>query len=89
MPDQSELTLKLCSHFGVRDQIPYCDIVVQVECYDYDNDGSHDLIGIFETTMTRLKEASRSSPVGNFTLSYPGSCFCNFYPFFLLHSGRV
>lgn len=35
----------------------------QVECYDYDNDGSHDLIGTFETTMTRLKEASRSSPV--------------------------
>lgn len=35
----------------------------QVECYDYDNDGSHDLIGIFETTMTRLQEASHSSPV--------------------------
>uniref|UniRef100_A0A8C7IVR1 Copine III n=2 Tax=Oncorhynchus TaxID=8016 RepID=A0A8C7IVR1_ONCKI len=34
----------------------------KVECYDYDNDGSHDLIGIFETTMTRLQEASRSSP---------------------------
>uniref|UniRef100_A0A8C4H2G3 Copine 3 n=1 Tax=Dicentrarchus labrax TaxID=13489 RepID=A0A8C4H2G3_DICLA len=34
----------------------------KVECYDYDNDGSHDLIGIFETTMTRLKEASRTSP---------------------------
>uniref|UniRef100_A0A8C8F0N5 Copine-3 n=1 Tax=Oncorhynchus tshawytscha TaxID=74940 RepID=A0A8C8F0N5_ONCTS len=35
---------------------------IKVECYDYDNDGSHDLIGIFETTMTRLQEASRSSP---------------------------
>lgn len=35
----------------------------QVECYDYDNDGSHDLIGMFQTTMTKLKEASRSSPV--------------------------
>lgn len=35
----------------------------QVECYDYDNDGSHDLIGTFQTTMTKLKEASRSSPV--------------------------
>ncbi|CAB1340797.1 unnamed protein product [Coregonus sp. 'balchen'] len=34
----------------------------EVECYDYDNDGSHDLIGIFETTMTRLQEASRTSP---------------------------
>nr|XP_046148392.1 copine-3 isoform X2 [Oncorhynchus gorbuscha] len=35
---------------------------IKVECYDYDNDGSHDLIGIFETTMTRLQEATRSSP---------------------------
>ncbi|XP_064805205.1 copine-3 isoform X2 [Oncorhynchus masou masou] len=35
---------------------------IKVECYDYDNDGSHDLIGIFETTMKRLQEASRSSP---------------------------
>uniref|UniRef100_A0A4W5M2Z1 Copine-3 n=1 Tax=Hucho hucho TaxID=62062 RepID=A0A4W5M2Z1_9TELE len=35
---------------------------IKVECYDYDNDGSHDLIGIFETTMTRLQEASRTSP---------------------------
>ncbi|XP_070841681.1 copine-3-like isoform X2 [Chaetodon trifascialis] len=38
------------------------DKPIKVECYDYDNDGSHDLIGIFETTMTRLKEASRTSP---------------------------
>ncbi|XP_020501032.1 copine-3 isoform X1 [Labrus bergylta] len=38
------------------------DKPIKVECYDYDNDGSHDLIGIFETTMTSLKEASRSSP---------------------------
>lgn len=37
--------------------------IVLVECYDYDNDGSHDLIGTFQTTMTKLKEASRSSPV--------------------------
>lgn len=35
----------------------------QVECYDYDSDGSHDLIGAFQTTMTQLKGASRSSPV--------------------------
>ncbi|XP_067290437.1 copine-3 isoform X1 [Pseudorasbora parva] len=35
---------------------------IKVECYDYDNDGSHDLIGIFETTMTRLQGASRSAP---------------------------
>uniref|UniRef100_A0A8B9HXF5 Copine-3 n=1 Tax=Astyanax mexicanus TaxID=7994 RepID=A0A8B9HXF5_ASTMX len=35
---------------------------IKVECYDYDNDGSHDLIGIFETNMKRLQEASRTSP---------------------------
>uniref|UniRef100_A0A669P7H7 Copine 3 n=1 Tax=Phasianus colchicus TaxID=9054 RepID=A0A669P7H7_PHACC len=35
----------------------------KVECYDYDSDGSHDVIGSFQTTMSKLKEASRSSPV--------------------------
>uniref|UniRef100_A0A8C1U5W9 Copine III n=1 Tax=Cyprinus carpio TaxID=7962 RepID=A0A8C1U5W9_CYPCA len=34
------------------------DKPIKVECYDYDNDGSHDLIGIFETNMKRLQEAS-------------------------------
>uniref|UniRef100_A0A8D3BL01 Copine-3 n=1 Tax=Scophthalmus maximus TaxID=52904 RepID=A0A8D3BL01_SCOMX len=32
------------------------DKPIKVECYDYDDDGSHDLIGTFETTMTRLQE---------------------------------
>uniref|UniRef100_A0A803TLK2 Copine 3 n=1 Tax=Anolis carolinensis TaxID=28377 RepID=A0A803TLK2_ANOCA len=35
----------------------------EVECYDYDSDGSHDLIGTFRTTMSQMKEASRQSPV--------------------------
>ncbi|XP_036376796.1 copine-3-like isoform X1 [Megalops cyprinoides] len=35
---------------------------IKVECYDYDRDGSHDLIGIFETNMERLQQASRSAP---------------------------
>ncbi|XP_062847488.1 copine-3 isoform X2 [Trichomycterus rosablanca] len=38
------------------------DKPIKVECYDYDNDGSHDLIGIFETNMKRLQEATRVSP---------------------------
>ncbi|XP_004080980.1 copine-3 [Oryzias latipes] len=38
------------------------DKPIKVECYDYDSDGSHDLIGTFETTMKRLQEASRTSP---------------------------
>ncbi|MEE6463624.1 hypothetical protein FKM82_005984 [Ascaphus truei] len=36
---------------------------IRVECFDYDNDGSHDLIGIFQTEMSKLKEASRTMPV--------------------------
>ncbi|KAK1172096.1 copine-3-like isoform X1 [Acipenser oxyrinchus oxyrinchus] len=35
---------------------------IKVECYDYDNDGTHDLIGIFETNLSTLKEASRTTP---------------------------
>ncbi|XP_051910702.1 copine-3-like isoform X1 [Hippocampus zosterae] len=35
---------------------------IKVDCFDYDSDGSHDLIGTFETTMKRLQEASRTSP---------------------------
>ncbi|XP_015229047.1 PREDICTED: copine-3-like isoform X1 [Cyprinodon variegatus] len=35
---------------------------IKVECYDYDDDGSHDLIGSFETTMKRLQDATRTSP---------------------------
>ncbi|KAH0617595.1 hypothetical protein JD844_016013 [Phrynosoma platyrhinos] len=38
-------------------------VMNKVECYDYDSDGSHDLIGIFQTTMAKLKEASRQSPI--------------------------
>ncbi|KAL4631045.1 copine-3 isoform X1 [Arapaima gigas] len=36
--------------------------LIKVECYDYDNDGSHDLIGIFEANMTQMQQASRTSP---------------------------
>ncbi|XP_072426402.1 copine-3-like [Chiloscyllium punctatum] len=33
---------------------------IKVECYDYDNDGSHDLIGTFETNVAKLQEASQN-----------------------------
>lgn len=60
-----------CFFFCCGQFIPLCLLLrfyllstcCQVECYDYDNDGSHDLIGTFEATMTRLAEASRTSPV--------------------------
>lgn len=35
---------------------------IKVTCYDYDNDGSHDLIGTFETNMETLQVASHISP---------------------------
>uniref|UniRef100_A0A673Y272 Copine II n=1 Tax=Salmo trutta TaxID=8032 RepID=A0A673Y272_SALTR len=31
--------------------LPVCCLILQVLCYDYDNDGSHDFIGEFQTTV--------------------------------------
>ena len=31
----------------------------QVTCYDWDNDGSHDLIGVFTTSLSELMEGQR------------------------------
>nr|XP_020638101.1 copine-1-like isoform X1 [Pogona vitticeps] len=36
---------------------------IKVQCNDYDSDGSHDLIGTFETNLSQLQNASGSSPV--------------------------
>ncbi|XP_062445487.1 copine-1 isoform X3 [Rhea pennata] len=36
---------------------------ITVQCADHDSDGSHDLIGIFETNLTQLQKASDSSLV--------------------------
>jgi hypothetical protein len=33
------------------------DQELKVSCYDYDDDGGHDLIGIFTTTVNNMKEA--------------------------------
>lgn len=38
----------------------------QVHCTDYDSDGSHDLIGSFETNLSQLQKAGDSSPVSPF-----------------------
>ncbi|KFP98560.1 Copine-1, partial [Leptosomus discolor] len=35
----------------------------QVQCADHDSDGSHDLIGAFETNLTQLQKAGDGSPV--------------------------
>ncbi|XP_052647919.1 copine-1 isoform X7 [Harpia harpyja] len=36
---------------------------IKVQCADHDSDGSHDLIGSFETNLTQLQKAGGSSPV--------------------------
>ncbi|XP_063816237.1 copine-1 isoform X1 [Pseudophryne corroboree] len=36
---------------------------IKVHCTDYDSDGSHDLIGIFETNLSQLQKAGGGSPV--------------------------
>ncbi|XP_051237854.1 copine-2-like [Dicentrarchus labrax] len=33
---------------------------IKVLCYDYDNDGGHDFIGEFQTTVTKMSEAQNS-----------------------------
>ncbi|XP_055790269.1 copine-2 isoform X2 [Salvelinus fontinalis] len=46
------------------------DRSIKVLCYDYDNDGSHDFIGEFQTTVTKMSEAQNSLEVGiDFTAS--------------------
>lgn len=35
----------------------------QVLCYDYDNDGGHDFIGEFQTTVAKMNEAQNSMEV--------------------------
>lgn len=35
----------------------------QVLCYDYDNDGGHDFIGEFQTTVAKMSEAQNSVEV--------------------------
>uniref|UniRef100_A0A8C7H9M9 Copine-2 n=1 Tax=Oncorhynchus kisutch TaxID=8019 RepID=A0A8C7H9M9_ONCKI len=39
------------------------DRSIKVLCYDYDNDGSHDFIGEFQTTVTKMSEAQNSLEV--------------------------
>uniref|UniRef100_A0A8C4SAL8 Copine-3 n=2 Tax=Erpetoichthys calabaricus TaxID=27687 RepID=A0A8C4SAL8_ERPCA len=36
---------------------------IKVKCYDHDSDGSHDLIGVFDTSMSEVQKASQTSPV--------------------------
>ncbi|XP_072259746.1 copine-1 isoform X1 [Pyxicephalus adspersus] len=36
---------------------------IKVHCTDYDSDGSHDLIGIFETNLSQMQKAEGGSPV--------------------------
>lgn len=40
-----------------------CSKQWQVLCYDYDNDGGHDFIGEFQTTVAKMSEAQNSVEV--------------------------
>uniref|UniRef100_A0A674BYA2 Copine-3 n=1 Tax=Salmo trutta TaxID=8032 RepID=A0A674BYA2_SALTR len=42
-----------------------CDMSkpIKVHCSDYDSDGSHDLIGVFQTNVSELQKAAHGSPV--------------------------
>ena len=43
----------------VRIQVT-CHLHIQVTCYDWDNDGSHDLIGFFTTSLSEIMEAEKT-----------------------------
>lgn len=38
-------------------------VLWQVMCYDYDNDGGHDFIGEFQTSVSQMREARDGIPV--------------------------
>lgn len=35
-------------------------VCLKIDCYDYDDDGDHDLIGSFSTTVEELTKAAKS-----------------------------
>lgn len=39
-------------------------VMSQVLCYDYDNDGGHDFIGEFQTSVNKMSEAQNGVEVG-------------------------
>jgi len=41
----------------------------QVDCFDFDSDGDHDLIGGFTTTVSEMMQAAAAKPVCFFLLS--------------------
>lgn len=45
-------------------KLPFLSLFLrQVHCSDYDSDGSHDLIGVFQTNVSELQKAAHGSPV--------------------------
>lgn len=49
-------SLKVCLFF-------LFGLFLQVQCFDYDSDGSHDLIGVFQTNVSEMQKAVHGSPV--------------------------
>uniref|UniRef100_A0A8P4GSG0 Copine-2 n=1 Tax=Dicentrarchus labrax TaxID=13489 RepID=A0A8P4GSG0_DICLA len=48
---------------------------IKVLCYDYDNDGGHDFIGEFQTTVTKMSEAQNSVEVKHILHKFNKVCF--------------
>jgi len=47
--------------------------LTKVECFDFDSDGDHDLIGGFTTTVSEMMQAA-AKPV---CLLFPSLCHCS------------
>lgn len=54
---------------------------LQVLCYDYDNDGGHDFIGEFQTTVAKMSEAQNSVEVKDWIDCVCRSILLYYYPF--------
>lgn len=50
-----------CKPLQIFNQSNLYILHLQISCYDYDNDGGHDLIGIFTTTLTEMFKADRNA----------------------------
>ena len=61
----------------------------QVLCYDYDNDGSHDFIGEFQTTVAKMSEVQNFMEVNchGFGILWT-SCFLSFSPLVLCRTSH-
>ncbi len=56
----ASISFNMFIHVNTRSKL----VMSQVLCYDYDNDGGHDFIGEFQTTVNKMSEAQNEVEVG-------------------------